>query len=143
MTNVNRHHLSLSLFSYNSMILKIQMLAKNSELYINMKLGKYLEILKLLFWSRHKPTFVKNPDRRKVSDLIKKNVRMKTSLYFRLRLIYYHSLTPYLIQNLSLLTPLQRFGWSTELQSKIWSRHHGFEKENWTIDFRGGTTAKP
>ena len=143
MTNVNRNHLSLSSFSYNSMILKIQMLAKNSELYINMKLGKYLEILKLLFWSRHKPTFVKNPDRRKVSDLIKKMCAWKLFCISDFVRFIYHSLTPYLIQNLSLLTPLQRFGWSTELQSKIWSRHHGFEKENWTIDFRGGTTAKP
>ena len=49
MAHVNRHHLSLSLFLYNSTYdTKIQMLAEITGFYINMKLGKFMGILILL-----------------------------------------------------------------------------------------------
>ena len=43
----------------------------------------------------------------------------KTFLYFRLRPIYYHSLTPYLIQNLSLLTPWMNYGTPEQYMCEI------------------------
>ena len=49
MAHVNRHHLSLSSFLYNSTYdTKIQMLAEITGFYINMKSGKFMGILILL-----------------------------------------------------------------------------------------------